>query len=113
LQPPQFNPDLFGTAQAKLAKKYDYWQYERELRLVAQPECTGYQPMDKFFDLHALVFGFKVEPEDILRVLNQLPDDLKQTLLNSSDRGIFQVIKPHSLHMPKSLKDLRPFLECA
>lgn len=109
MQPPQFNPDLFGTAQAKLAKKYDYWQYERELRLVAQPECTGYQPMDKFFDLHALVFGFKAEPEDILRVLNQLPDDLKQILMSSSDRGVFQVIKPSSLFMLESLKDLRPF----
>ena len=110
LKPPQFSSDLFGTAQAKLAKKYDYWEYVRELRLVAQPECTGHQPLDKFFDLHAVVFGFKAKKENILKVLNQLPDDFKQTLLNSADRGIFQVIKPNSLFMYESLKDFRPLL---
>lgn len=42
ITPPTFTQDLFGNAQAKLAKKYDYWQHEHELRLIAQPECTGH-----------------------------------------------------------------------
>jgi hypothetical protein len=68
--PPSFTEDLFRNAQHKLCKKYDYWQHERELRLIAQPKHTGRQAMDQFFDLHAMVFGFNAEQADILRVLN-------------------------------------------
>jgi hypothetical protein len=113
--PPSFTEDLFRNAQHKLCKKYDYWQHERELRLIAQPKHTGRQAMDQFFDLHAMVFGFNAEQADILRVLNQLPDEIKEKLMNAHDMGIYQVINPQPMlaHAPPSispLKDLRPLL---
>lgn len=113
MQPPTFTPDLFGNAQAKLAKKYDYWRHEHELRLIAQPGCTGHQAMDQFFDLHALVFGFDAKPSEILKVLNKLPKDTKHKLMNADDMGIFQVVKPNALFMIQSLNNLRPSLKLA
>lgn len=115
IRPPTFTQDLFGNAQAKLAKKYDYWQHERELRLIAQPECTGHQAMDQFFDLHAMVFGFSAKQADILKVLNQLPDDAKEQLMRQEDRGVFRVNKPQPTHADRTppisaLEKLRPLL---
>lgn len=113
LTPPTFTQDLFGNAQVKLAMKYDYWQHERELRLIAQPECTGRQAMEQFFELHALVFGFSAERADILKVLNKLPDEAKHKLMNSEDTGIYQVFKPDSLFMIRPLENMRDFLKLA
>lgn len=115
ITPPTFTHDLFGNAQAKLSKKYDYWQHERELRLIAQPESTGLQAMDQFFELHAMVFGFSAEQADILLVLNQLPDETKEKLMKAHDMSIYQVINPqpmlaHAQPSISPLKDLRPLL---
>ena len=41
-----------------------------------------------------MVFGFSAKQTDILRVLNQLPDDAKEPLMRKDDRGIFRVNKP-------------------
>ncbi|WP_291933633.1 DUF2971 domain-containing protein [Limnohabitans sp.] len=97
ITPPTFTQDSFGNAQAKLSKKYDYWQHERELRLIAQPGSTGRQAMDQFFELNAMVFGFSAEQPDILKVLNQLPDDTKEKLLMGDDMGIFRANKPQPM----------------
>lgn len=113
LMPPTFTQDLFGNAQAKLSKKYDYWRHEHEFRLIAQPGCTGHQAMDQFFDLHALVFGFSAKPDEILKVLNQLPDDTKHKLMSTDDVGIFQVVKPNTLFMIQPLDNLRQALKLA
>lgn len=113
ITPPTFTQDLFGNAQAKLTKKYDYWKHERELRLIAQPECTGRQAMDQFFELHAMVFGFSAKNEDILKVLNQLPDEAKQELMHAEDAGIYQVVKPDSEFMVRPLKNMRELLKIA
>lgn len=115
ITPPTFTQDLFGNAQAKLAKKYDYWKHERELRLIAQPECTGRQAMDQFFELHSMVFGFEAKQADILRVLNQLPEDTKEKLMRGNDKGIFRVNKPQPTNEDRPppagpLEDIRPFL---
>jgi hypothetical protein len=112
---PTFTQDLFGNTQLHLSKKYDYWQYERELRLIAEPECTGRQAMDQIFDLNAVVFGFGAEKADILRVLNQLPNDTKEKLLKAVDMGIFRVIHPQPMRAQRPpqispLEDLRPLL---
>jgi hypothetical protein len=104
LTPPTFTNDLFGNAQAKLSKKYGYWSYEHELRLIAQPGCTGHQAMDQFFDLHALVFGFSTTTDDVLKLLNKLPDEAKHKLMNSEDGGIYQVVKPDALFTIRPLK---------
>lgn len=116
LKSPTFTQDLFGNTQLHLSKKYDYWQYERELRLIAQPGFTGRRAMDQFFELHAIVFGFSAEQADILKALNQLPEETKEKLMNAHDMGIYQVINPQPVmaHAPPSispLKDLRPLLE--
>ena len=71
--------------------------------------------MDQFFELHAMVFGFSAEQADILKVLNQLPDDAKEKLMKAHDMGIYQVINPQPMlaHAPQSispLEDLRPLL---
>ena len=113
---PVFTDDLFGNAQLQLSKKYDYWQHERELRLIAQPEYAGRQAMDQFFDLHAVVFGFGAKQADILRVLNQLPNDTKEKLLIANDMGIFQVVDPQPTRAQRPpqispLEDLRPLLQ--
>jgi hypothetical protein len=113
ITPPTFTQDLFGNAQAKLSKKYDYWQHERELRLIAQPGSTGRQAMDQFFELHALVFGFSGKNEDILKVLNLLPDEAKQKLMHAEDAGIYQVVKPDSEFMIRPLKNMRELLKIA
>lgn len=116
VESPTFTQDLFGNTQLHLSKKYDYWQYERELRLIAQPGSTGRRAMDQFFELHAIVFGFSAEQADILKALNQLPEETKEKLMNAHDMGIYQVINPQPAmaHAPPSispLKDLRPLLE--
>jgi hypothetical protein len=113
ITPPTFTQDLFGNVQAKLSKKYDYWQHERELRLIAQPGYTGRQAMDQFFELHAMVFGFSAKNEDILKVLNQLPDEAKQKLMHAEDAGIYQVVKPDSDFMIRPLKNMRGLLKIA
>lgn len=115
ITPPTFTQDLFGNAQAKLSEKYDYWQHERELRLIAQPGTTGRQAMGQFFDLHAMVFGFSTKQTDILKVLNLLPDDTKEKLMRADDMGIFRVIKPQPIqenHLPPvlPLENLWPLL---
>lgn len=110
---PTFTQDLFGNTQLHLSKKYDYWQHERELRLIAQPEFTGRQAMGQFFDLHAMVFGFSAQQADILKVLNQLPDETKQKLMHAKDAGIYQVVKPGSEFMIRPLKNLRELLKIA
>ncbi|WP_062406672.1 DUF2971 domain-containing protein [Limnohabitans sp. 63ED37-2] len=116
IRPPTFTHDLFGNAQAKLSKKYDYWQHERELRLIAQPGSTGRRAMDQFFELHAMVFGFSAKQADILKALNQPPEETKEKLMNAHDMGIYQVINPqpvmaHAHPSISPLKDLRPLLE--
>ena len=111
--PPTFTQDLFGNAQAKLSKKYDYWRHEHEFRLIAQPGCTGHQAMDQFFDLHTLVFGFSAKPDEILKLLNQLPDNTKHKLMSADDVGIFQVVKPNTLFMIQPLDNLRQALKLA
>lgn len=113
IRPPKLTQDLFGNAQAKLAKKYDYWQHERELRLIAEPGCTGHQALDQFFELHAMVFGFSAKQADILKVLNQLPDVAKQKLMHTENAGIYQVVKPDSEFMIRSLKNMRELLKIA
>lgn len=113
ITPPTFDHDLFGNAQAKLSKKYGYWQHERELRLIAKPECTGLQAMDQFFELHAMVFGFSAEQEGILKVINQLADEAKQELMHAENAGIHQVVKPDSEFMIRPLKNLRELLKIA
>lgn len=113
LMPLTFTQDLFGNAQAKLSEKYDYWRHEHEFRLIAQPGCTGHQAMDQFFDLHALVFGFSAKQDEILNVLNQLPDNTKHKLMSADDVGIFQVVKPNTLFMTQPLDNLRPSLKLA
>lgn len=116
ITPPTFTQDLFGNAQAKLAKKYDYWQHEREIRLIAAPGYTGRQAMDQFFELHAMVFGFSAKQTDILKVLNQLPGDTKEKLMRADDMGIFRVNKPQPTledHPPPvlPLENVRPLVE--
>lgn len=116
ITPSTFTQDLFGNAQAKLAKKYDYWQHEREIRLIAAPGYTGRQAMDQFFELHAMVFGFSAKQTDILKVLNQLPGDTKEKLMRADDMGIFRVNKPQPTledHPPPvlPLENVRPLVE--
>jgi hypothetical protein len=111
--PDAFTQDFFANAQLKLSKKYDYWRHEHELRLIAQPGCTGHQQMDQFFDLHALVFGFSTNTEDVLKLLNKLPDEAKHKLMNSEDAGIYQVVKPDSLFTIRPLKNMRQLLKLA
>jgi hypothetical protein len=113
IAPPTFTQDLFANAQVKLSRKYDYWQHERELRLIAQPGCTGHQAMEQFFELHALVFGFEAKQADFLKVLNQLPDGTKQKLMHADDAGIFQVIKPNSQFTDQPLQNIRALLTLA
>lgn len=110
---PTFTQDLFGNAQAKLSIKYNYWQHERELRLIAQPECTGRQAMDQFFELHDIVFGFEAKQADILKVLNKLPDETKLRLMHAGDAGIYQVVKPESQFMIEPLQNIRALLALA
>jgi hypothetical protein len=115
ITPPTFTHDLFGYAQAKLSKKYDYWQHERELRLIAQPGSTGRQAMDQFFELHAMVFGFSAKQADILKVLNQLPDDTKEKLMREDDMEISRTYKPQLMkegHPPpaKPTENIKPLL---
>jgi len=69
--------------------------------------------MDQFFDLHALVFGFSTNIEDVLKLLNKLPDEAKQKLMNSEDEGIYQVVKPDSLFTIRPLKNMRQLLRLA
>lgn len=113
MRSPTFTQDLFGNTQLHLSKKYDYWQHERELRLIAQPGSTGRQAMDQFFELHAMVFGFSANNEDILKVLNQLPDEAKQKLMHTEDAGIYQVVKPDSEFMIRPLRNMRELLKIA
>ena len=115
ITPPTFTQDLFGNAQAKLARKYDYWQHERELRLIAEPGYTGHQAMDQFFELHAVVFGFSAEKTDILKVLNQLPNDTKEKLMRADHMGISRVNKPQPMHVDRhpplqALEKIMPLL---
>lgn len=115
ITPPTFTQDLFGNAQAKLAKKYDCWQHERELRLIAEPGYTGHQAMDQFFELHAMVFGFSAKQTDILKVLDQLPDDTKEKLMRADHMGISRVNKPQPMHADRpspllALEKLQPLL---
>jgi Protein of unknown function (DUF2971) len=115
ITPPTFTQDLFGNAQAKLSKKYDCWQHERELRLIAEPGYTGHQAMDQFFELHAMVFGFSANQMEILKVLDQLPDDTKEKLMRTKDMGIFRVNKPQPKHADRpqpllALEKLQPLL---
>ncbi len=115
ITPPTFTQDLFGNSQAKLAKKYDCWQHERELRLIAEPGYTGHQAMDQFFELHAMVFGFSAKQTDILKVLDQLPDDTKEKLMRADHMGISRVNKPQPMHVDRpppllALEKLQPLL---
>jgi len=42
---------------------YDYWQHERELRLIVEPGYIGHQALDQFFELQAMVFGFSAKKQ--------------------------------------------------
>ncbi len=111
IKPPRFTQDMFLNAQVELSKKYDYWKYEREFRLIAKPGCAGIQPMSLFFELHALVFGYKSEDVDIHNLLNKLPKEVRHRLMIENDVGIFRVEKPNSQFLVRPLRNLRHKLE--
>lgn len=111
VSPPIFNENCFENAQKKLAKKFNYWDHEREARLITTPECTGFQSIDDFFELHALVFGFNTSQKDFNAVLESLPNNALKNLMESEKNGIFQVEHP-SMPRVYTLVDLRKAKYC-